>query len=78
MSEQNLKKQKDIHYELQENLHNAMIKANIEGLDMVHILHVALYLVTSEVYKSAPTYEEAELLITSTIKEIKNEEYKRT
>ena len=65
-----MSKQKKAHYELQENLFNAMSKANDHGLGMIHIFHVALYFVLSEIYKSSPNKKEANHLIESTLKEV--------
>ena len=47
-----MSKEKKAHYELQEDLFNAMLKANDKGLGMIHIFHVALYFILSEIYKS--------------------------
>jgi hypothetical protein len=39
-------------------------------LGMIHIFHVALYFVLSEIYKSSPNKKEANHLIESTLKEV--------
>jgi len=67
-----MSKEKTAHYELQEDLFNAMLKANDNGLGMIHIFYVALYFILSEIYKSSPNKKEANHLIKSTLKEATN------
>lgn len=63
-------KEEKAHYELQDNLYNAMSKANNSGLGMVHVFHTSLCLIINEIYKSSPDKKEANTLIKTTIKEV--------